>query len=106
MNLLLKNELTSHDVYEFCYPIHYPKHWNDNSLFLNSDDIVLLSPYLDNIIPNFHYYGEQKITLSDWNAIKSLCIADKPLFDTFFQTLDSWIGDNPQQDNYFWILGI
>lgn len=106
MKLLLKNQLISHDVYEFCYNIDYPNHWNNNSIFLHSDDMAFLSPYIDKIISDFHYYGVQKMTISNWDAIQKQCLSDTPELTSFFQTIEQWIQHDPQQNNYFWIFGI
>ena len=89
MLLLKLNELIGHDVYEFCYDSNYPRHWNKNSLFIDSDDIVLLSPYFDQIFTNFHYYGSQKITNLEWQNIKCLCLLEKPEYHDFFHLIDN-----------------
>lgn len=51
MNLLNINELESHDMYEFCYAKDYPKHWNEDSLFLIDEEFILLIPYLNQVFP-------------------------------------------------------
>ena len=106
MTLLTLNQLTGHDVYEFCYNTNYPNNWNKDSLFINSDDIVPLSSYFDKVFPNFHYYGPQKITISEWNSIKDLCLLDCPKYYNFFNEIDNWLNHDPQKCNFFWILGI
>lgn len=106
MKLLTLNQLTDHDVYEFCYNTNYPNNWNENSLFLNSDDLVFLSPYIDKVFSNFHYYGPQKITIAQWLTIKDLCLLDKPNYSKFFDTIDDWLHCDPKKCDFFWLLGI
>ncbi len=109
MNLMKLNDLVSHDVYEFCCARNYPNNWNDNSLFLITEDFLLLSPYLDGVFPYYSYYGPQKITLDEWNKVKELYftlqIKDAPL-SSFFIKIDDWLSKENNSFSCFWILGV
>lgn len=73
-------EKHGHDVYEFCYryDADFPKHWNEDSLYINSDEMNILGPYIDKVISMFHYYGPQRVEISDWERIKNLCLKENP----------------------------
>lgn len=108
MNILKKNDLKDHDVYEFCYAKNYPNHWNEDSIFLEMEDFLFISPYLDKVFSQYHYYGPQKITLLEWESVKKVAINEvntKEIID-FFNGIDIWINENKIDCDYFWILGI
>ncbi len=112
MKSIKLNELKSHDVYEFCYAENYPNHWNENSIFFDSDDFINLQPFLNKLFYNYHYYGPQKIKLSQWEKIKILIqdnnfsnYEEKLYFKKFIETVETWLYKNKKHD-YFWILGI
>ena len=46
VKILKKNDIESHDMYEFCYAKDYPENWNEDSLFLIDEEFILLMPYL------------------------------------------------------------
>ena len=77
MHLLKKNELESHDMYEFCYAKDYPGNWSEDSLYLIDEEFVLLMPYLDKVFSRYHYYGPQKITLCEWENVKRNALSEK-----------------------------
>ena len=109
VKLLKKNDLESHDMYEFCYAKDYPENWNEDSLFLIDEEFILLMPYLDKVFLNFAYYGRQKGTLSEWEKVKQLACRDKNQKEciiTFFIQIDDWINNDVNKNDYFWILGI
>lgn len=108
MNILRKNDLKDHDVYEFCYAKNYPNHWNEDSLFLEMEDFSLISPYLDKVFSQYHYYGPQKITLLEWKSVRKVAINEvntKEIIN-FFNEVDIWLNENKTDCDYFWILGI
>lgn len=104
MKLIELKNLIDHDVYEFCYANNFPNCWNENSLFLSTEDFSNLSSYLDKIFPEYHYYGPQKITLAQWEEVKNL--SSNPSLEDFFNKIDGWIKNDNQNSNYFWILGV
>lgn len=109
MELLRLNDLKGRDVYEFCYANNYPKHWSDDSLFLSTEDFSVLSSYLDSVYPNYHYYGPQKIMISEWEKIKGTYLCSENiniLLSEFFISIDAWIKKDITLANHFWILGV
>ncbi len=97
-----------HDVYEFCYQYDEknPVHWNKDSLYLDSDDLVVLEPYIDKVFENFHYFGPQRIEISEWEKIKILYFEQEKKDMEVFIEIDNWIGQSPIGKTFFWILGI
>ena len=109
VKLLKKNDLESHDMYEFCYAKAYPENWNEDSLFLIDEEFILLMPYLDKVFSQYHYYGPQKITLHEWENVKKIALSkenQKECIITFFIQIDDWINNDVNKNDYFWILGI
>ena len=109
MNLLRKSELKSHDMYEFCYAKDYPNHWSEDSLFLIDEEFAVLVPYLSKVFSQFDYYGREKVTLSQWEAVKEFALAQKNQKEciiNFFIQIDEWINNDVNESDYFWILGI
>ncbi len=105
MKTLTFNELTAHDVLEFCYAENYPNHWNDNSLFVEFDEFTELYPHIEKVIPNFRWDAPQRVTLNEWSRLKSL-LAVNWEYAAFFKAVDIWIVNSPSLNDYFWILGI
>ncbi len=105
MKVIKLEELVSHDVFEFCYSIRYPEHWNFDSVFVNDDEFDCLNFYLEQIIPNFKYYGEQKIKMEEWNQIKNLALKNND-YQEFFQAIDVWKQKDPKESESFWIYGV
>ena len=109
MNFLIKSELKSHDMYEFCYAKDYLNHWNDDSLYLIDEEFIFLMPYLDKVFSQYHYFGPQKVTVSEWEKVKQLAFGEKGQKECiikFFIQIDEWINNDRNQNDYFWILGI
>ena len=79
MNLMKLQNLKEHDVYEFSYAENGLNNWNKNSLFLSTEDFSLLTPYLDKIFHNYHYYRPQKMKLEEWEEVKWLYKLSKAL---------------------------
>lgn len=94
---------------EFCTAKNYPGTWNNNSLFLSSEDFSLLVPYLNEVFANYHYYGAQKVGISEWEKVKESYLSSQNIkFDinNFFIEVDKWISTENDMYDYFWILGI
>lgn len=101
-------EQHGHDVYEFCYfyDIEKPVHWNENSIYIDSDDMTVLAPYINQVILDFSYYGPQKVECSDWEKIKRICMVDHFEDMDFFLKIDDWLMQSKIGDAFFWILGV
>lgn len=109
MRIMKLNDLTGHDVYEFCTGKDYPGTWNENSLFLSTEDFLLLSPYLNEVFTNYHYYGPQKVSFCKWEKVKESYLSSKNKdFELikFFTDIDNWISKENGSYDYFWILGV
>ncbi len=109
MNLMRLQDLKEHDVYEFSYSENDLNSWNQNSLFLSTEDFSLLTPYLDNIFHNYHYYGPQKINLEDWEKVRQSYNSSKEKNESltnFFLDIDKWLEHKKDSCDYFWILGV
>lgn len=108
IELLSLHELTGHDVYEFCSAEKYPLKWNENSLYLVTEEFSILELYLDEVFPNYHYYGPQKIILTEWEAVKNQYANHQSCaeLDDFFMDIDIWIKKENGNYEYFWILGV
>ena len=109
MKLLKKDELKSHDVYEFCYAKDRLNHWNQDSLYLIDEEFWRLAPYLDQTFSNFAYYGSQKVKLTDWEKIRQLALEEDTQEESiimFFNEINEWIEKDITQEDHFWILGL
>ena len=113
MNLIEKKNLKGHDVYQFCYaenhPKNYPENWNENSLFLTTEDFLIIAPYLDEVFSQYHYYGPQKVTLIEWESVKKRALikeSENKFVVDFFNQIDNWLKKKNGDYDYFWILGV
>lgn len=70
MKLMKLNELSDHDLYEFCYATDKPK-TGTAIQFLFQQKIFKNPPYLDQVFPNFHYYGQQKVMIPEGEKSKN-----------------------------------
>lgn len=105
LKVMTLQELVSHDVFEFCYSIRYPKHWNFDSVFVDYDEFICLSSYLEQVIPDYKYFYAQEITVKDWKQIENLALADNKNRN-FFQTIDKWKQKDPTRSESFWVYGV
>ena len=98
-------ELASHDVLEFCYSIRHPKHWNNDSVFIDYDEFICLSSYLERVIPDYPYFDAQEVTMEQWEKIERLALEEDKYRD-FFQVIREWKNRDPEGSKTFWILGV
>jgi len=105
MNVMTLEELVSHDVLEFCYSIRHPKHWNYDSVFVYDNEFYCLSPYLEQVIPNYPYFAEQEVTMEQWERIEGFALEDGK-FQEFFQKIREWKSRDPEGSKTFWIHGV
>ena len=101
-------ERHGHDVYEFAYRYDTasPRHWQADSLYVDMDSMEELKPYLDRIFPAFAYYGPQRVTLEQWQAVRRACLGQEPQHRLFFDRVEQWLVDSPERQHDFWILGV
>lgn len=105
MKVMKLEELVSHDVLEFCYSIRYPQHWNNDSVFVDYDDFICLSSYLEQVIHDYPYFAPQKVTIEQWGKIERLALADDK-YRKFFQEIREWKHRDPENRKDFWIYGV
>lgn len=105
MKTLTLDELTAHDVLEFCYAENYPNHWNSNSIFVEFDEFTVIYPNLEKVIPDFKLYAPQMVTLDEWSRIKAVLWGNEE-YASFTEAIDMWIANSPFPSDYFWILGV
>lgn len=105
MKLMTLEELVSHDVVEFCFSIRYPEHWNFDSVFVDDDEFGCLSPYLNQVIPDFQYCAPQKITMEQWEQIQRLAL-ETDEYQEFFKKISEWKIRDPGNSKFFWIYGV
>lgn len=109
MRYFSKEGVTGGDTYEIACAHLYPsEHWSEEYLYFpdEEDGIGILGPYLDQVFGVFAYYGEQKVTLKQWDQVRRLCLADHPDAVDFFDAVDQWQKHENRNAPYFWILGI
>ncbi len=108
MNLIKCEELASygHDVYELCYNRNYPKHWNVNSIYIASEDVLIFEKYINLVFSDFHFYGPQRVFDYQLNELIELCTNEIPELVTFFKHIKEWRNNDPDKCDYFWIYGI
>lgn len=56
-----------------------------------------------------HYYGDQKITLDEWQAVENAYRKSgeqNPSVDEFFASVKAWLAKGNGEESYFWFLGI
>lgn len=109
MRYYYKDGVTGGDTFEIACAHLYPgEHWSEEYLYFpdEEDGIGVLAPYLDQVFGVFAYYGEQKVTLEQWNRVRQLCLADHPDAADFFDAVDVWQRRENRNAPYFWILGI
>lgn len=101
--------VTGGDTYEIACAHRAPDmHWAKSSLYFpdEEDGIGVLAPYFDQVFGVFAYYGEQRVTVEQWDQVRQLCLADHPDAADFFHAVDVWQQRENRNAPYFWILGI
>lgn len=107
IRVLRPEERTGSDCYEFALPHAFPGgHWNANSFLLPDGDagIGRLAPCLEQVFPQFAWYGPQKVPLSAWARVEALAREDAGLAG-FFAFVRRWL-EGRRGEDFFWILGI
>lgn len=80
--------LSGHDVYEFSYNRNYPRHWNEDSVYISSENIQILEKFINSVIKDFHYYGPQKIYDYQWKNLFDLSVGELPELHEFFGIME------------------
>lgn len=72
MQILKKQDLTRHDVFEFMKGQLDRTHWLEDSIYLTEETLeeTKLVDVLTLTLKNFNYYGPTEVTEEDWCIIK------------------------------------
>ena len=114
LHIVRKAQLHTHDVYQFSYARDFdPEHigpdsfWLENALYLCDSpwDMGALAPFIQQVLPDFAWYGWNKVTLAQWSQIQALFLMERPLSFRFFREVRQWLEEGNQNADYFWILG-
>lgn len=111
IQLLTLEDLSGHDVYEVAYAHAYPGgHWSPQSLYLTDNQdgtgVDALVPALNQVFPDFAYYGPQKVFLEEWKQVERLYLAKHPEETAFFLQVRAWLDRGNRGAGFFWFLGV
>ena len=72
MNVLTKNKLTEHDVFEFMKGTFSGTHWLEDSLYIPEDlfQQMELEKIFNICLNHFSYFGVTTVIPSEWNNVK------------------------------------
>ena len=116
--LLTLDDVTGGDTYELAFARSYDGEnsnfdtfWRPEYLYIpdEPEGIGCLSPYLSAVFPVFAgWYGEQKITLAQWDSVERLALAENPGDgrENFFAEIRFWLEKGNEGADYFWWFGI
>ena len=114
LRILRKEELRSHDCYQFSYahcfdPEHYGPDcfWREDALYLEDSHwgMGVLLPAITQVLPGFIQCGYNRISLPQWHQIQALLVMEHPRSFHFFRELREWLDEGNRGADYFWILG-
>lgn len=88
----------------FAILFSHPKHWNNDSVFIDYDEFICLSSY-QWVIPDYPYFDVQEVTTEQWKKIERLALEEGKYKD-FFQVIREWKCRDPEGSKTFWILGV
>lgn len=89
----------------FAILFSHPKHWNNDSVFIDYDAFICLSSYLERVISDYPYFDAQEVTMEQWEKIERLALEEDKYRD-FFQVIREWKNRDPEGSKTFWILGV
>lgn len=104
----LKN-LQQRDVFEFMRGDYKNEHWHESSIFLTEEAFAFLHLHIDEVLPNFNYFGPNSVNLEQWNQIAFIaCTLNNSMdidFIRFFNKIDDWVQKNFKEHTCFSICG-
>lgn len=107
--ITLENLNGKGDVFEFMRSDFKNEHWHESSIFLTEDAFDFLHLYIDEVLPNFNYFGPNSITPEQWNQITfKACSLNNSVnieFLRFFNTIDRWVQKKFEEHTCFSICG-
>lgn len=109
MMILKKQDLISHDVFEFMQGRLSDTHWLEDSIYLTEETIVKtkLVDFLTLTLTNFNYYGPTEVTEEDWNNIKhNVSASNSEITKQLVFEIDEWAKKSFKSHSCFTICGI
>lgn len=105
----LKN-LQQRDVFEFMRGDFKNEHWHESSIFLTEEAFAFLFLHIDEVLPNFNYFGPNSVNPEQWKQITYQAFSlnttnDLQEFIRFFNKIDQWVQNNFKEHNCFSICG-
>ena len=107
MNLLTKNQLTEHDVFEFMKGTFSGTHWLEDSLYIPEDlfQQMELEKIFNICLNHFSYFGVTTVIPSEWNNVKQVTKKDFPCSFKIAE-IDNWVQVCFETEECFTICGI
>lgn len=104
----LKN-LQQRDVFEFMRGDYKHEHWQESSIFLTEEAFAFLHLHINEVLPNFNYFGPNSVNLEQWNQIAFIAFTLNKSMDIdfirFFNKIDDWVQKNFKEHTCFSICG-
>ncbi|MDX8363934.1 hypothetical protein [Cytobacillus sp. IB215665] len=112
IKVLHLKDLEDKCVYEFAEGRFNKEHWKESSIYVTFEDFNKLSPFIEEIMPEFNYYGPNTVSIFQWNKLKEKIIIkfrqekldNINLLDPFNE-IDIWVQDCFKNHGHFSILG-
>ena len=112
IKVLRLHELEDKCVYEFALGQFNNEHWKETSAYVTWENFNLLSPYIDDVIPSFNYYGPNLISVTQWERLKEKIKAwsehdsvQNTDLIKLFNEIDRWVQESFKTHGFFSILG-
>lgn len=109
MKILKKQDLTSHDVFEFMQGQLNDSHWQDDSIYLTEEILAetKLVDFLELTLKNFNYFGPTEVTEEDWNKLKrNINASSSEITKQLVYEIDEWTKECFKVHTCFTICGI
>ena len=108
MNVLTKNKLTEHDVFEFMKGTFSGTHWLEDSLYIPEDlfQQMELEKIFNICLNHFSYFGVTTVIPSEWNNVKQVTKKDFPCSFKIIAEIDNSVQVLFETEECFTICGI
>lgn len=108
MNVLTKNKLTEHDVFELMKGTFSGTHWLEDSLYIPEDlfQQMELEKIFNICLNHFSYFGVTTVIPSEWNNVKQVTKKDFPCSFKIIAEIDNWVQVCFETEECFTICGI
>lgn len=85
------------------------EHWQESSIFLTEEAFAFLHLHIEEVLPNFNYFGPNSVNPKQWDQIAFNACALNNSVDTgcirFFNKIDDWVQKNFEEHTCFSICG-